>query len=448
MNQIAIGGYATPGEWLVLHGEGIAEPFKQANYQPVYEMGEEVAETILLSLEGTPDQLAAGVAALETIRQRNLLYHQTGYPAPQCLRFQMVTGGEYFYCRLISLEIQANPGSPETRLMGSLLLTLHFVRANHYDGDPVELPLTVGTLVDALGGVDLLNHTDTHSGHCNSVLIKPGDFETDLPAPLRLELINSTEDGVMHDIFVGIYHHPDLDTKDLLICYAMDFFVGTALTAADAVNEKFVRSTWSETDWKALGGWYFNSATVRKVAGLSYRPVLRFYNVPAYEDLYLKLNLQSGSNVLWEGESVFVDPDYGYVLFPPMQIPPNQLLNESQPHQVDLVLFGLHETDAAYTIDFDCLTFLPLAPGANFLAFFELYQGGKLLDDNFLNLHGAHFNPSGEEVVAHIRQGMPLTLHPGHYNRLFVLVTDANNDMDIFRTTNLRLYYRPRKRIL
>ena len=448
MNQIAIGGYAAAGEWLVVHGEGIAAPFKQADYHPIYETGETVAETILLSLEGAPDDLAAGVAALETVRQRSLIYHQTGYPEPQCLRFQMAAGGDYFYCLLKSLEIQANPDSPQTQLTGSMLLTLHFVRANQYDGDPMELPLTAGSAVDVLGGVDLINHTDTHSGHCNSVLIKPGDFDTDLPASLRLELLNTTEDGLLHDVFVGIYHHPESITEELLNFYAGDFYVGTALTAGDAINEKFVRSTWAETDWKVLGGWYVDSAAVEKMAGLAYRPVLRFYNVPAYEDLYLKLNVQFGTNMLWEGESVYVDPEYGYVLFPPLKMPPSVLLNEVQPHQVDLVLYGLHETAASYTIDFDCLTFLPLDPGANFLSFYELYEGAKLVDDNFLNLHGAHFNPTGAEVVAHIRQGMPLTLHPGHYHRLFVQVTDADNVMDIFRTTNLRLYYRPRKRIL
>ncbi len=175
---------------------------------------------------------------------------------------------------------------------------------------------------------------------------------------------------------------------------------------------------------ETLGGWYFDSDRVKKMAGLSFRPVLRFYNVPAYEDLYLRLNIQSGLKVLWEGESVYVDPDYGYVLFPPIQIPPNKLLNETQPHPLDLILYGLHETDAAYTIDFDCLTLLPLEPGANFLAFYEIYEDGRLLDDNFLNRHSAHFDSNDEEVVAHIRQGSPLTLFPGHYQRLFVLLVD------------------------
>ena len=39
MNQIAIGSYNAEGDWLVLHGEGIAAPFKRSAYHPVFEIG-------------------------------------------------------------------------------------------------------------------------------------------------------------------------------------------------------------------------------------------------------------------------------------------------------------------------------------------------------------------------------------------------------------------------
>ena len=448
MNQIAIGSYASAGDWLVLHGEGIAPPFKRADYQPVFSVGEAVAETIELSLEGDPDQLAEGIGALETLRQQNLLYHQTGYPAPQCLRFQMASGGPYYYTLLTALEVAAGPESPETRLTGSLRLTLQFTRPNHYDGDPVELPLTGHSVTDVLGGVDLVNHTDFHSGHGNSVLIRPEDFDTDLPAPLRLELVNTMESGVLHDVLTGIYHHPESPSESLLFYYSVDFYGGSLLTTGEAINEGFIRATWSEMDWQPLGYWYLTNDAVRKLAGLWYRPVLRFFNVPAYDDLYLQIKVQVGTSVVWEGEGVYVDPDFGYVLFPPIQIPPNQLLNEVIPHHVHLVLYGLHETAATYTVDFDCLTLLPLAPGANFLAFYDLNPQARLLDDAFLDLHVARFTAGGSEIVAHIRQGEPLTLYPGHYHRLVIAMTDQDDAMDLERTANLRLYYRPRKRML
>lgn len=448
MNQIAIGPYAAGGDWLVLHGEGIAAPFKRADYQPAFSMGEEVAEEIHLSLEGDPDQLAAGIGALENIRQQNLLYQQTGFPAPHCLRFQLTAGGPYYDSLLRTLELAAGPEAPETRLTGSLRLTLHFTRPNHYLGEPVELPLTGHSVTDVLGGVDLVNHTDFHSGHGNSVLIRPEDFATDLPAPLRLELVNTMESGLLHDVLTGIYHHPESPPESLFFYYGEDFYGGSLLTTTEAINGGFTRVSWSETDWQPLGYWYLTSDAVEKLAGLWYRPVLRFFNLPAYADLDLQIKVQVGTSVLWESEGAYVDPDFGYVLFPPIQIPPNQLLNEVIPHHGNLVLYGLHETAAAYTLDFDCLTLLPLAPGANFLAFYDLNPQARLLDENFLGLHAARFSAGGSEIVAHIRQGEPLTLFPGHYHRLVIALTDQDDAMDPERTANLRLYYRPRKRML
>jgi hypothetical protein len=448
MNQIAIGSYIADGEWLVLHGEGIAAPFKKSVYQPVFEVGEEVNETIRVSLEGDPAALAGGISALETIRQRNLLYHQTGYPAPQCLRFQLQAGGSYFYSLLRAIELEANADAAETRLMGSLVLTLHITRPNYYDGEPVELPLTGHDVTDALGGVDLVNHTDNFSGPGNSVLINPEDFETDLPAPLRLELINTDEVGRLHDIFTGIYHHPENPPESLFFYYAIHFYGGLQLTTSAAINDNFTRVTWDETTWQPLGYWYLSNSTVEKLAGMWYRPIMRFFNTPAYEDLYLQIKVQVGSAIIWEAESIAVDPDYGYALFPPMQIPPNKLLNEVQPHHVHLMLYGQHDTAATYEVEFDCLTLLPLEPGANFLAFYDLTEQARLLDDNFLNQQVARFLAGGSEIMAHIRQGDRLTLFPGHYHRLILALTSDSLAMEKDRTANLRLYYRPRKRML
>jgi hypothetical protein len=162
----------------------------------------------------------------------------------------------------------------------------------------------------------------------------------------------------------------------------------------------------------------------------------------------LKIKLQAGNNILWEGESVYVDPEFGYVLFPPVQIPPSRLLNETLPHHIDLVLYGQHDTDETYTLDFDCLTLLPLEPGANFLAFYNLYENARLIDDNFLGLQVSHFSHIGSETVAHIRQSAELTVHPGCYNRLVVVMTDGEGDIDISRTARLQVYYRKRRRIL
>ncbi len=94
MNQIAVGDVSAGGGWLVLSGEGIAAPFKGADYQQVFGAGDTVEETLLIRLEGTPVQLAAGLRALEQVRLRQENYTNSGYPDRQCLRFQMQAGGD------------------------------------------------------------------------------------------------------------------------------------------------------------------------------------------------------------------------------------------------------------------------------------------------------------------------------------------------------------------
>ncbi len=448
MNQIAIGDGTTFGGWLVLEGEDVSPPFKKVEYQTAYSSGTEVQESFLLSLEGSPAELAAGLAALEGIRLRMALYRNGGHPAPQCLRFRMAEGGQYDYALLKELAIEANPDSPVTRMTGSLQVTLQITRANHYDSGLVELPLTGKDVEDVLGGINLFNHTDVHSGHGSSVLIKPEDIDSNLPASLRLELTNTTESGELRDVYLGIYHHPEEPPEELFFCYGGDFIGGTLYNNTTAINGIYARVSWAGTEWTVLGYWFFQNETVQRLAGMSYRPILRFFNPHNYDDLLLKIKLQAGENILWEGESVYVDPDFGYALFPPIQIPPNRLLNETLPHHIDLVLYGQHDTDDTYTLDFDCLTLLPLEPGANFLAFYNLYENARLIDDNFLGVQVSQFSQVGSETVAHVRQGGELTLYPGCYNRLVLVMTDGNDNMDIFRTARLQVYYRKRRRIL
>ena len=447
MNQIALGD-SSAGGWLVLSGEGIAAPFKGVDYQPVFGTGDTIEESLVLTLEGTPAQLADALRALEQVRLRQEHYVHAGYPDRQCLRFQTEPGGAFYYAPLLELAVEVNPDAPETRLTGSLLVRLHITRPNHFDSEPVELPLTGKAGEDVLGGISLINHTDYHAGHGSSVLIKAGDIDSDLLAPLRIELTNTYADGVLHDLYLGIYHHPDVDDADCLF-YPASLFVGGSLYAnANAINGYYARVTWAVTDWTALGHWLVQNAAVRDLAGLAYRPVLHLYNLHAYPDLHLKIKLQAGSNILWEGESVYADPDYGYVLFPAVQVPPSRLLNETLPHHIEITLYAQRDTAGTHTLDFDCLTLLPLDPGANFIAFYDLPQNATLMDDGFLGVHNTRFTAIGSETVSHVRQGGELCVRPGEHNRLVVLMANGDDRMDIFRTAQLRVFYRKRKAVL
>lgn len=446
MNQIALGDPASG--WLILLGDSVSPPFIRASYQSVFSPGAQATESLEIHLEGAPAVITAALESLEKVIQRARLNERSGSPGPQFLRFQPAAGGEYFYAALSDLHLETPPNAWATHQIGSLPVTLHFTRPNHFDSDEIELPLTTRSVSDQLGGVSLINHFDAHPGHSNSVLIKPADVAGALPAPLRIELTNTHPAGYLHDLLIGIFHHPNLIAEQVFTCHASEIAGGESFSNPNAINETYVRFQWSSTSLTALGTWLFSNEDVRDLSGRFFRPLLHFYNSHAWPDLLLKLKLQAGSYILAEYEAIWSDPEFKYAVFPPLKIPPNPLLLEGLPHHIDLVLYGQHNAAGTYQIEIDALTLLPLDYAAFFLAFYDVPENAIFIEDNFRRLHNVRFSAIGSETVAHVRQGGDLLIHPDEYNRVIFTLTDQDDEIDIFRTGSVRLFYRKRVRIL
>ncbi len=445
MNQISVGDTSS---WTVIHGASVAAPFLRAAYAPAPCACDIVEDQIDLFLDGTPSQLTTALALLEKTISRSQLHDQGGYPYFQMLRFQLEGDGTYFYCPITNPYLTFNPSGYETHHTGSLQVTLHFTRPNCFDSDPIELPLTNRNGDDVTGGITLFNHSDAHAGHDSSVLIKPGDIDSALPAPLRFELENTYDTDEVQDIFTGLYHHPINDDHEVFFCQAPEFMGGSLLYSPDAINEYYRRLTWAATSWTDLGSWNYTNAAVQLFSGRAYRPILHLYNPHVYTDLYLKIKLLKGSLVLWEVEAIYADPSYQYLIFPPVRIPPVPLLTENLPHHIDLAIFAQHQASGTHQIDVDNLLLLPLDTSATFLGFFTLIEDAVLVDDSFYEKHNIRYPTIGSEAVGHLRQGGPLLLYPGEYNRLFIVQTNTSHQVDILRTSTLRAYYRKRVRLL
>ncbi len=445
MNQISVGDTSS---WTVIHGASVAAPFLRAAYAPSPCAGDLVEDQIDLFLEGTPSQLTTALSLLEKTISRSQLHAQGGYPYFQMLRFQPESDGTYYYCPINNPYLTFNASGYKTHHTGSLQVTLHFTRPNWFDSDPIELPLTNRNGEDVTGGIALFNHTDAHAGHDSSVLIKPDHIESALPAPLRFELENTHPTGEVQDIFTGLYHHPTNDEHDIFFCQSPEFMGGSLLYSPDAINEYYRRLIWSSTSWTDLGSWTLINTHVRLFSGRTFRPILHLYNSHLYNDLYLKIKLLKGSLVLWEGEAIYADPSYQYLIFPPVRIPPVSLLNENLPHHIDFAFFAQRHTSGTHQIDVDNLLLLPLDTSASFLGFFTLMEEAVLVDDSFFGKHNIRYPTLGSEAVGHLRQGGPLLLYPVEYNRLFFVQTNTSHQVDILRTSTLKAYYRKRVRLL
>lgn len=445
MNQIALGDSAG---WTVIDGQSVAAPFRQAAVFFAHDAGSSLRERVEIQLVGTPAQISTALNALEKICLHAGAYAEATYASPQLLRFQSEAGGGYYYAKIQDLWLDANPDHYLSHQQGSMLVHLRYTRPNYFDGDSLELPLTGRAGTDITGGFNLINHTDAHSAHGSTALIKAQDALTDLPAPLRIELENTYATSTLKDILVGVFHHPTVSAESLFFANANQISGGAQYTNAAAINETYRTVSWTSADWTPVLNYGITAADVADLDGRTYRPILHLYTAHAYPDLHLKIRLKRGVFTLQSCEAVYADPDFGYILFPPIQLPPNPLLRETLPHHVEIQIDALKEDGAAASLSIDQLALLPLDASASFQGFYPMDQDDTLIDDSFRGLSNVRYSAAGSETIAHIRHGGPLLLYPNENSRLFFVLANESNLVGIQHTTKLRVYYRPRVRFL
>jgi len=445
MNQIAIGDASA---YIVLEGQSVAAPYRRAAAFFAFSPDPFVKEKIEIQMSGTPAQISSGLAALEKVSLRAKAFILGEYASPQYLRFQQTAGGSYFYTPIQDLYFEANPNGYITHQRGSLILILHYTRPNYFDGPETELALSGRGGTDVTGGFEIFNHTDFHATHGNTALVKAAGALTDLPAALRIELENTYATDEIKDLFIGVYHHPTSVSEDPFFAFAADLSGGTQYSNAAAINETYRTVTWTASVWTSLLNHSISLANTALLDGRTYRPILHLYSSHAYTDLSLKITLKRGTYVLQSCDPVYADPDFDYIVFPPIQIPPNQLLRENSPHHVEVLISGLKEDGTAASLSVDQLMFFPLDYGAFFKGFYPTNEDDVFIDDNFKGLFNVQYATGFVETIAHVRQGGPLLLYPSENSRLFFMLVTEDNTVDILRTATITAYYRQRLRMI
>jgi hypothetical protein len=445
MYQIAIGDDVNG--FTVLHGASAATPFRRVAAFFVCASTPEVTEKLEIELSGTSAQISTAIATLGTVISRIKAYKLAAYASPQYLRFKVESGSAYAYAILNHLHFETNPDGYKTRQKGSLLLSLVYIRPNFFDGADTNLLLSGRDGTDVSSGLLLYNHTDGHAAHGNTALIKPAHFSTELPAPLRIQL-RRRAGGDARDVTMNVYHHPSHVSEDPFFANAPDLVGGTLLHDAAVINEYKRRYTWSSTAWTALFSYALSLDFVNKLDGRTYRPILNLPASFAYLDLYMKMQMRISTYVLYESPPVYCDNNWQRIIFPPCEIPPNQLLREVYPHHVEFVFLFKKTSGASYTIDIDQLCLMPHDYAATFLGFFPFVTDYTLIDDNHRGLHNTRISLAGSETVAHARLGSPIMLWPGSNTRLFFHWISTTNHLEIDSRSRVWVSYRPRVQTL
>ncbi len=424
-----------------------ATPFFNFSPDPI------IQETIEIQLKGTSAQIHQFITRLHQIAQLTLDYQMGSYQSPQYLRFQPTDDPVYFASPLSQVYLETNPAGFLHQQTGSKVIILHYTRPNYFeDTQAIELPLSGRAGADILTGYPWINHTDSGFFHGSTALIKSTYLTTHsnhLPAPLRVSFARSTTGApTFKDFFFGLYHSFTYASDGHFFYYHNNFLGGTAVADFGAIEGYYKTRSYASNDWFGLFYFILPSATLADLQGHSFRYFLHLFAPHAYTDLYMKVALESGGVKLFESAPVHSPPGVGYVILPPIELPPNRLLWEVNPLDLNVFLYTYRESGTSVTLSYDCVTLFPLAPAASFYGLHNMPVNAVLIDDSSRQRHNMRLNADNYETIAHSRVGGPLMVHPGQSSRFFAYVADATDQIPIDFAATLRLFFYPRRQLL
>lgn len=445
MNQISIGDSSS---WINIDGLSVAAPYRRAAPFFNYSSDPFVKEKIEITLFGTSSQINDALISLSKIAVRAIAFERGEYAHCQYIRYQPYGGGSYYYTKISEINLVQNPTGYRDHTKGSLLVELQYTRPNYFDGTQFQVPLTGRAGSEITGGIQIVNHTDADALDGNTLLINPGDVSSFLPAPLRLEIQNNTPMAAWYRILVGVYHHPTYNSEGIFFFYPASMIGGTLSNNPTMISGQLRSLSFTSSTFTTFLTCSIPSANIINLDGRSYRPVLNLTSGHAYSDLHMRLKIRYSTFALHYTEAVYCDPNYDYVIFPPIQLPPNQLLHESSPQWIEIDVQGLREGGVIANLYTDCMMLLPVDYSMTFNQFIPLTGvSDTLIYDEHLGLSNVRYS-GFYECVSHIRQGGPLLLYPGDYTRLFFNFYNASNVLTITDTAIIKAYYRPRTKLL
>ena len=447
MIEIAIGDDLTG--YKVLEGASVAVPFKKATVNLTYGPEPILAEVLEITLSGTFSQIAGALSDLEEISLRSLAYAEGLYPAPVYLRFLRTSGFEYWYTPISNIRLATNPDGIKTHPKGSLLVYLHYTRPNYFDCIRSELPLTSKLDTNKYGGCRVRNHTGPGAGDGNWISINPDHFQTDLPTPLRMEFTYSTVAGHFSDLIIGSIRHPAAKPDTPYFANSADFAGGTLTADPTAIAGQYRARSWTATLWTSLFTHDIPLASLADFNFHAFQPILHLHNISTYNDLYLRFHLRQGADVMYLSDPVYVEPNSGYVQFPPITLPPREYLREFAPQTITAAIYGKKLSGATYYLDADQIFYFPVDYSVMFHGYSEVVATDVLVYSGRRERSNIRKFPANYEISNHVRQGGPLMLYPRQHQRFFfVMVTAPNRQIVIDRAASIRFFYRKRIRVL
>ena len=330
---------------------------------------------------------------------------------------------------------------------------LSITRLPFFEGAETELQLSTSNQAAATGGRTIVNHDDAGTGDDNWVEIAAAQVAGSLPAPVRLELTNTSGAARTYTTFyVATLAHVDLTALTAGMVLEAETANGTVTADANSSDGHYAaRSYTASGDVTHTSSFAFNvtAAQVQQLAGRYCKILARCGMGPA--PIWFTLYLQDSNNSeLWRGPELLVQEttgDYKIKDLGAAPLPPADLGTGAATVWLVAQYRAVLANGVTLTLNMD---FVQLTP-VEFLRVLRVAgspttqvanNAAVVLDE----IEGvAYFLASGARLAGLVRDGAPVMVVPGQAQRIMVLCDEGGNAMDIGRSFSVRAWYRPRR---
>lgn len=327
-------------------------------------------------------------------------------------------------------------------------ISIAFTRRYYWESDTE----TLLQLTNPSGGPSnsqvLRNHNA--GGFYNYAQIDADDVEGDLPAPARLELYNNYNDAdVVSKYWIG-HRLGDYGELSHIIQFEDGTELGSTVEVTNAAlsNGKYDRlnvpgsgvitKTWECT---------LSSALLEGAGGRWFKLLFYQAEVATATDIRMRCRVTYESlTTLWEGEWIAApNPAFRQVVDMGNVQLPGWLVGTGGVAPLKLEVQVKKASSGAATIGFDYLMLLPMQS----LRILESQGYGAAytvtVHDNPIDNEIYSSGWTGGKLGNFVALGDPIMLVPGRDNCLYLMVDQTDN---INRTTQMTVYYRPRRLVL
>lgn len=403
-------------------------------------MPADVAETLQIFITGASGSaVQTRQSALERLLEAARRRRQWGAGPRVFLLLQLDSDAAAWQAEIYDARLR--PLEQALRLWpnNAVSFNLHILRAATWEGALTQIPLTNANGSNNTSGLTVWNHDDGGAGHDNYVQIATGVIAGSLPAPVKLELTNTTggSQNFKQILLAGNAFSDPANFAHILEAEAALVSGGSTASNADSSNGSYVTHTIATSDVQQFT---LSQALLQDALGYDFHLLARYrsYTGPIY--VRPSIRESSGQYALWTGDEIQLpnlgDPIVDLGVLP---LPPGGYSTSYGALRLYLTwrvpVTSVVETD--FFALFPANTFRklrPLAPVAN---------AGAIVDDQIEGR--AYTLGGGVETPAVATQGLPLLVWPNVLQRIYFLWSLGGLTAPISQTMTVKAWYRPRR---